>query len=132
MKLSFRSQAQNSLSWHSFFKQNFYYLLHYLFRTLFLNHKHRKDNFTSRNTILEKLTFVFRRDLHEGHLFEKNHSPCKRSKWAVCLFFCKIMNFKKLLGRKFHIGRSIFSQYIKTWLQIYSKFATLPTQTWNW
>jgi tetratricopeptide (TPR) repeat protein len=27
---------------------------------------------------------------------------------AVCLNFCKITNLKKLLGRKFHIGRSIF------------------------
>ena len=29
---------------------------------------------------------------------------------AVCQFFCKITNFKKFLGGKFQIGRSIFSR----------------------
>ena len=46
----------------------------------------------------------------------------------MCQFFCKLINLKKLLGRKFHIERSFSPSYAKTWLRIYSKLETLPQE----
>jgi hypothetical protein len=47
----------------------------------------------------------------EKELFYEQSKILDRFYSAVCRFFGKITNFKKLLGRKFHIERSIFSIY---------------------